>query len=168
MSGILKLVERLMYPGKLLLSPATDLLSTVWFVASRSLNFKQAVWPGECSWGLWPFCYFCCHALSDVCKWRTWPLSPASPQHEKFTPTPLFKPFLMKSTQKRNWLMPNEYHWITVIVRLMFVTLKLFIKHQFHFKSACAMKCAATPLGFPIYYQPKPEQWQTQGCSPVI
>lgn len=111
-----------------------------------SLNFKEPVWPRECSWGLWPFCYFCCHALSDVCKWRTWPLSPVSPWHEKFRLTLLFKPFLMKSTQKWNWLMPNEYHWIAVIVRLMFVTLKLFIKHQFHFKSGHAMKCALTPL----------------------
>lgn len=42
--------------------------------------------------------------------------------------------------------MPNEYHWIAVIVRLMFVTLKLFIKHQFHFKSGRATKCALTPL----------------------
>lgn len=78
---------------------------------------------------------------------------PVSPWHEKFRLTPLFKPFLMKSTQKWNWLMPNEYHWIAVIVRLMFVTLKLFIKHQFHFKSGHAMKCALTPLrilwGFP-------------------
>lgn len=111
-----------------------------------SLNFKETVWPRECSWGLWPFCYFCCHALSDVCKWRTWPPSPVSPWHEKFRLTLLFKPFLMKSTQKWNWLMPNEYHWTAVIVRLMFVTLKLFIKHQFHFKSGRAMKCALTPL----------------------
>lgn len=110
------------------------------------LIFNEAVWPGECSWGLWPFCYFCCHALSDVCKWRTRPLSPVSPQHEKFRVTPLFKPFLMKSTQKWNWLMPNEYHWSAVIVRPMFVTLKLFIKHQFHFKRGHAMKCALTPL----------------------
>lgn len=118
------------------------------------------MWPGECSWGLWPFCYFCCHALSDVCKWRTWPLSPVRPRHEKFRLTPLFKPFLMKSAQKWNWLMPNEYHWIAVIVRLMFVTLKLFIKHQFHFKSGRATKCALTPLRDPLKVSPRaPSAW---------
>lgn len=143
--NVRKLLEGLMSLPKLLLSPASDLLSTVYSLLVP-LNFKEPVWPGECSWGLWPFCYFCCHAPSDVCKWRTWPLSPVSPWHEKFRLTLLFKPFLMKSTQKWNWLMPNEYHWIAVIVRLMFVTLKLFIKHQFHFKSSHAIKCALTSV----------------------
>lgn len=104
------------------------------------------MWPGECGWGLWPFCYFCCHALSDVCEWRRRPLSPVSPPHEKFRPTPLFKPFLMKGAQKWNWLMPNEYHWSAVIVALTFVTLQLFIEHRFHFERGLAAKCAPGPL----------------------
>lgn len=36
----------------------------------------------------------------------------------------------------------------------MFVTLKLFIKHQFHFKSGRAMKCALTPLRDPLKVSP--------------
>ena len=54
----------------------------------------------------------------------------------------------MKSTQKWNWLMPNEYHWIAVIVERMFVTWELFIKHQFHLKSSDAMKCTDIPKVF--------------------
>lgn len=37
-------------------------------------------------------------------------------------------PFPMKSTKNRNWLMPNAYHWIAVIVSLKSASRKLFIK----------------------------------------
>ncbi len=39
-----------------------------------------------------------------------------APSHERFRASLLFKPFLMKSSEKWNWLMPNEYHWVAVIV----------------------------------------------------
>lgn len=45
--------------------------------------------------------------------------------------------------------MPNEYHWNAEIAGLMFVMLKLFIKHQFHFKSTHAMKCEHFPSASP-------------------
>lgn len=124
------------------------------------------MWSWECSWVCDHFVISAAMHCQTSASEEHWPLSPVSPRHKKFRLTLLFKPFLMKSTEKWNWLMPNEYHWIAVIVRLMFVTLKLFIKHQFHLKSGHAMKCADSPLRFPMHYRP-PVERRREG-SPAV
>ena len=125
---------------KLLLAPASDLLSAVWFVASL-LKYSEGLVTLGVQLGFVNILLF----LLPCAVRRHPPVFPVTPRHERFRLTLLFKPFLMKSTQKWNWLMPNEYHWIAVIVEHMFVTGELFIKHQFHLKSSDAMKCTDIP-----------------------
>lgn len=66
------------------------------------------------------------HTQTTTTEEHLW--SPVSPQHKKFREILLFMPFPMKSTKNRNWLMPNAYHWIAVIVSLRSARWKLFIK----------------------------------------
>lgn len=152
--------ESLMYLEYLPLSPSTDCYQLFGLLLVALWIFKGPVWPRSASAvGFVTILLFllpCTVRCVQVKNMATVPQP--RPGHERFKPTPLFEPFLMKGAQEWNWLMPNEYHWNAVIVRLMFVTLKLFIKHQFHFRWSHAIKCAPSPLRVPKHEQPKLEQ----------